>query len=107
MKTATMCRISLGIWAATAAGVLLKEVMPQQIRPVLKLGIPAAVTSSVLAGIAAIVAAQDRHTDHLDQLVTQVTEISTSDKHRLSFLRGIIATNGDTPTSSPAFPGAI
>lgn len=111
MKPKTIHRLSLGIWAAAAATTALKEVIPDALHPALKLVIPAAVTSSMLAGVASIVAAQDRHTNQVAHLVTQVTEISKSDQSKLGYLRGVIANSSsndaELPNNAPVYPGII
>lgn len=101
MKPKTVHRLSLSIWAAAAATTALREVIPEALHPALKLVIPAAVTSSVLAGVASIVAAQDRHTKQVADLVTQVTEISKSDQSKLGYLRGVIANSSSNGNGGP------
>lgn len=100
-----LTRISLGLWSIAAITTIFSNKSPTA-DPVLRLVIPAAITTSLVAVTARVAVAQEQLatevratgkdsageiSGHLDRLATQVTEIARSDQSRLSFLRGLLA----------------
>ncbi|OPG13703.1 hypothetical protein [Microbispora sp. GKU 823] len=101
-----LTRISLGLWSIAALTTIVSKRIPDQADRILRLTIPAAITTGIVAIGARIVAAQEQHTiemkaasmeaaaeisGHLDRVAIQVTEIARSDQNRLSFLRGVLS----------------